>query len=93
MTGTARLSGMASAGQPGAGPTDSAEAPLLTKVALTLAVIVMALIVVPRLLRPRRRPQAGPPARVEELIPCPRCGTYRGSHDPCECGIRPTSRH
>lgn len=63
---------------------------MLTKVLLTVAIVVLALFVVPKLFKPRRAQGATPPSRVEELVPCPRCGIYRGRFDPCECGLRPT---
>ncbi|MCL5777094.1 hypothetical protein M1105_08860 [Limibaculum sp. FT325] len=66
---------------------------MLTKILLTAAVIVGAIVVVPWILRARKaRPGPTPPARVEDLIRCPRCGVYRGLHDPCECGLRSTTR-
>jgi hypothetical protein len=62
---------------------------VLTKILLTLGVIVVALVVVPRLLGGRKRSRPLPPARVEELIPCPRCGTYRGQYERCDCDTPP----
>jgi len=65
---------------------------MLTKVLFTAGIVVVVLIVVPWLMRARaQRPGPTPPTRVEDLIRCPRCGVYRGKHDPCECGLRSTS--
>jgi hypothetical protein len=64
---------------------------MLTKILFTGAVIVLALIVLPRLLS-RAKPKSGatPPARTEELIPCPRCGVYRSVFERCDCEQGPS---
>ncbi|MDT8344679.1 MAG: hypothetical protein RQ752_09635 [Thermohalobaculum sp.] len=67
---------------------------MLTKILLTAAVILGVLIVLPWVLRGRgaARPGPTPPARVEDLVRCPACGTYRGLHDPCGCGAHSTPK-